>query len=133
MGTQRSLNQGEMSRVLRKPAFCIYKNRYADQLRGNREADRRLCFRYMDSKIPLLPKYKHFKPLAILCGCSLVCPGVGPGRKPRRPVFSQRGSNYACFHGRARGNLGRYLDVSASGSFIPFCHRISVNKQYSLR
>ena len=27
-------------------------------LRGNREADQRLCFRYLDSKIPLLPKYK---------------------------------------------------------------------------
>ena len=28
----------------------------ADQLRGNREADRRLCFRYTDGTIPLLPK-----------------------------------------------------------------------------
>ena len=32
------------------------ENKDADQLRGNREADQRLCFRYMDSKIPLLPK-----------------------------------------------------------------------------
>ena len=29
-----------------------------DQLRGNREADQRLCFRYLDSTIPLLSKYK---------------------------------------------------------------------------
>ena len=29
---------------------------HADQLRGNCEADQRLCFRYMDSTIPLLPK-----------------------------------------------------------------------------
>ena len=28
----------------------------ADPLRGNREADQRLCFRYTDSTIPLLPK-----------------------------------------------------------------------------
>ena len=28
----------------------------ADQLRGNREADQRLCFRYIDSTIPLLSK-----------------------------------------------------------------------------
>ena len=28
----------------------------ADQLRGNREADQRLCFRYSDSIIPLLLK-----------------------------------------------------------------------------
>ena len=32
------------------------KNKDADQLRGNREADQRLCFRYTDSTIPLLPK-----------------------------------------------------------------------------
>ena len=35
-----------MSLVMRKPAFCICKNKEADQLRGNREADQRLCFRY---------------------------------------------------------------------------------------
>ena len=41
---------------MRKPAFCICENKDADQLRGNREADQRLCFRYMDSTITLLPK-----------------------------------------------------------------------------
>ena len=41
---------------MRKPAFCIYENKDADQLRGNREADQHLCFRYTDSTIPLLPK-----------------------------------------------------------------------------
>ena len=44
-----------MSRVVRKKAFCICENKDADQLRGNREADQRLCFRYSDSTIPLLP------------------------------------------------------------------------------
>ena len=39
---------------MRKPAFCICENKDADQLRGNREADQRLCFRYMYSTIPLL-------------------------------------------------------------------------------
>ena len=43
---------------MRKPAFCICKNKDADQLRGNREADQHFCFRYIDSTIPLLPKYK---------------------------------------------------------------------------
>ena len=41
---------------MRKPVFCICENKDADQLRGNHEADQRLCFRYMDSAIPLLPK-----------------------------------------------------------------------------
>ena len=50
------LNQ--MSRVMRKPTFCICENKDADQLRSNREADQRLCFRYLDSTIPLLPTYK---------------------------------------------------------------------------
>ena len=47
-----------LSRVVRKPAFCICENKDADQLRGNREADQRLCFRYTDSTIPLLLKYE---------------------------------------------------------------------------
>ena len=28
-----------------KPTICLGKNKDADQLRGNREADQRLCFR----------------------------------------------------------------------------------------
>ena len=47
-----------MSLVVRKPAFCICENKDADQLCGNRTADQRLCFRYTDSTIPLLPKSK---------------------------------------------------------------------------
>ena len=43
---------------MRKPTICICENKDADQLRGNREADQRLCFRYLDSTLPLLPKYK---------------------------------------------------------------------------
>ena len=46
-----------MSRIVRKPAFCICENKDADQIRSNREADQRLCFHYTDSTIPLLPKY----------------------------------------------------------------------------
>ena len=47
-----------MSLVMRKPAFCICENKDADQLRSNCVADQRLCFRYMDSTIPLLSKAK---------------------------------------------------------------------------
>ena len=75
---------------MRKPAFCICENKDADQLRGNREADQRLCFRYTDSTILyyLNPKFQASShPLWLY---SPVC--VGPGRKPGRPVFSERGS-----------------------------------------
>ena len=44
-----------LSRAVRKSAFCICENKDADQLRGDREADQRLCFRYIDSTTPLLP------------------------------------------------------------------------------
>ena len=49
---------------MRRPAFCICENKNADQLRSNCAADLRLCFRYIVSTVPLLPKS-----LAIFCGC----------------------------------------------------------------
>ena len=41
---------------MRKPAFCICKNKGTDQLRGNCAADQCLCFHLIDSTIPLLFK-----------------------------------------------------------------------------
>ena len=43
-----------MSCIMRKTDFCLCENKGADQLRGNREADQRLCFHYTDSIFPLL-------------------------------------------------------------------------------
>ena len=60
----------QMSLVMRKPAFCICENKDADQLRGNREADQRLCFRYTDSTIPLLLESEISSHLAIFCDCT---------------------------------------------------------------
>ena len=39
-----------------KTNIYICENKDADQLRGEREADTRFCFRHTDSTIPLLPK-----------------------------------------------------------------------------
>ena len=44
-----------LSHIMRKPDFCLCKNKGADQLCRNFSADQRLCFRYMDSIIPSLP------------------------------------------------------------------------------
>ena len=79
-----------MSLVMRKPAFSICENKDADQLRSNCAADQRLCFRIWieQSLYYLNPKFKASSYLLWLY--SLVC--VGPGQKPRRPGFSQRGS-----------------------------------------
>ena len=70
-----------MSRVVRKQTFCISENKDADQLRVNREADQRLCFRYTDRIIPLLSKSEismlYPSSLAVQLGF------VRPGRKPQ--------------------------------------------------
>ena len=79
---------------MRKPAFRICEKKDADQLRGNRKADQRLCFRYIDSTIPLLPKSEisSFYPSSVnvqpgLCQTWSETPKTG---------FSQRGS-YNCY------------------------------------
>ena len=46
----------QISHIVRKPDFSLCKNIGPDQLCSNCEADQRLCFRYMDSTIPLLSK-----------------------------------------------------------------------------
>ena len=51
-------HENYLSRLMGKPTICIGEIKDADQLRGNREADQRLCFRYSDSAIPLLSKSK---------------------------------------------------------------------------
>ena len=57
MSTQDTSFHGKLTKSqLRKPTICICENKDADQLRGNREADQRLCFRYIDSTINLLSK-----------------------------------------------------------------------------
>ena len=61
VGWQKKWNQTillrhNLSRLMGKPTICIGENKDADQLRGNREADQRLCFRYSDSTILLLLK-----------------------------------------------------------------------------
>ena len=77
---------------MRKPAFFICENKDADQLRGNREADHRLCFRYTDSTILLLPKsdFSSLSPSYVA-----VQPGLyRTWSETRRPVFLRRGSNH---------------------------------------
>ena len=45
-----------MSHVMRKPDFCIWENKGADQLRGNHAANQLLYFRHVDNTTPLPPK-----------------------------------------------------------------------------
>ena len=47
-----------MSHAMRKLDFRVGENKNADQLCSNCTADQRLCFHYMDGRLPLLHKSK---------------------------------------------------------------------------
>ena len=46
----------KMSCIISKPAFCIREHKVTEQLRSNCAADQCLCFCFIDSTPPLLPK-----------------------------------------------------------------------------
>ena len=73
---------------MRNPTFCICENKDEDQLCGNREADQRLCFRFLESMIPLLSKSE----IPSLCPSSVAAqPGLCRTRSETRMlVFSRR-------------------------------------------
>ena len=81
----------QMSRLMRKPTICIGENKGAYQLRGNREADQRLCFRYSDSTIPLLLKFEisSFQLFSVLVQAGL----CRTWSETTLLVFSRDGSN----------------------------------------
>ena len=63
-----------------KPTICIYENKDADQLRGNREADHAFVFatQIVQFLFYLNPKFQDSS--SFLCLYRSVC--VGPVRKP---------------------------------------------------
>ena len=74
-----------------KPTICICETKGADQLRGNREADQRLCFRYSDSTIPPLLNPKFQASSHPLGRYRPVC--VGPVKKPHC-LFSHEAAHF---------------------------------------
>ena len=76
---------------MRKAAFCICENKVADQLRGDREANQRLCIRYLDSTVPLLSKSEisSLYPSSVAAQSGL----CRTRSETRMLVFSRRGSN----------------------------------------
>ena len=78
-----------MSRIVRKAAFCICENKDADQLRGSAKLISAFVFAIRIVQFLFYVNTKLQASRYLLSLCSLVC--VGSGRKPRRPVFSQRG------------------------------------------
>ena len=102
----------KMSRVVRKPDFCICENKDPDQLCSNPKLISAFVFatHIVQSFFFLNPKFQACSYL--LWPYSLVW--VGPGRKPRRPVFSQRGSNAVfCFCITALFDAVEHQDLDA--------------------
>ena len=111
---------------MEKPTICIGENKDADQLRGNREADQRLCFRYSDSTIPLLLKSKisSFQLFSVLVQAGL-CRACS---KTTLLVFPRGGSN-----NKSRFVLYRIVSKCYVSSPLGWHHTsaISVNKNIS--
>ena len=80
----------DTSRVIRNPNILFYtcENKGADQLRCNRAADQRLCFCYIDTVFPLLPKSEISVSSDLLWLYSPVC--VGPGWIPPNTDFGRK-------------------------------------------
>ena len=100
---------------MRKPTFYICENKDADQLRGNREADQRLCFRNKDITIPLLSKsdLKILQPSSVAVQTGF----VGPGRKPKR-WFSHDAAHLL------------FLFVGFYWSTLSMCFRYNYSKRF---
>ena len=92
-----------LSRLVGKPTICICENKDAGQLRGNREADQRLCFRYSDIIVQFL-SYLNPKFQASSSFYRPVC--VGPVRKPHC-WFSHEAAHlsFTVFHYQANTSL----------------------------
>ena len=102
---------------MRKLAFCICKNKDADQLRGNRKADQCLCFCYTDSTIPLLPKsgISSLQP-----SCVAVQPGLyGTRSKTPKSGFLTTRLNYASRY-LAFGSNSRLQTISNNSGPLVF-------------
>ena len=85
---------------MRKPAFCIScENKDADQLRGNREADQRLFFRYIVQSLYFLnAKFQAFSHLVRFY--SLVRVDLVGNPKDR---FSHKEAHLSCYFPHGQG------------------------------
>ena len=108
---------------MRKPAFCICQNKDPDQLCGNREADQRLCFRYTDGTIPLLPNSTiPLLPKSEISSLLLSSVAVQPGLCQTRSKTSQQGSI------RMQDFTLAAITAAENGALILDSHKIMTKK-----
>ena len=94
---------------MNKPAFCICENK--DAVTAQLISVFVFAIQIVQSLYYLNSKFQASDHLSWLY--SLVC--VGPGRKPRRPVFSQRGS----FECRPNSDFIENVTFDGISEFIP--------------
>ena len=106
--------QWYMSGLMRKPAFCICETKMQISLTVNAK----LISAFVSATQILQPLYflnlKFQASSHLLLLYSLVC--VGPGRKPQRLVFSQRGS-----YDRIGSYDGAHTKSAAPFQSVPIC------------
>ena len=88
LGAKSRCCSNDMSLVMKKPFFAYAKTKTQISVTAKLISAFVFATRIVQSLHFLNPKFQASSRLLWLC--SPVC--VGPGRKPRRPVFSQRGS-----------------------------------------
>ena len=102
--------QPELSRIVRKPDFCLGENKGADQLCGY-TAKLISAFVFATRIVQFLfylnPKFQASS--SFLSLYRPVC--VGPVRKPQRPVFSRRGSIISCFQTTPPSHVMTYREL----------------------
>ena len=95
---------------MRKPTICIGENKDADQLRGNREADQRLCFRFATRIVQFLfylnPEFQASS--SFLCLYSPVC--VGAVRKPHC-WFSHEAAHFIGNHSKCFDQIFSFIPL----------------------
>ena len=121
-----------------KPSICICENKDADQLRGNREANQRFCFRYTDSTLPLLFKSEisSFQPASVTVQPDLcrTCSETTLLVFPRGGSFSQtckikiQNLGYRQFFFNLFKDIELFLKLILSLKCLIFCRIISISK-----
>ena len=105
----------EMSCIMRKPALCICKNKDTDQLPSYAKLINAFVFatQIVQSLYFLNPKFQASSYMYLLLLHSMVC--VGPVRKP---VFSQRGSNYHLHESRREASACLIIMVELQPMYV---------------
>ena len=108
---------------MRKPSSCICENKAADQLRSNCAADQRLCFRHIDSTIPLPFKSEI---LSLLLSSVAVQPCLCRTWSETRKLFSHNEAHFYTISAVNLNMLMRLHNYTSSSVCVSFAQIKSI-------